>query len=693
MVWGIGLGGMAKGVDTGYGLGTKIQEDRKARQSEAEFTAALDQGQADYDAAVGSGEARAGDPNALLRYSFPRIMHPMLKSGDAKGAAAVAEWIKSDETRRGTDLFGKALTRLQAGDVRGAFGQIKELGKLKGYGPDIELDSAEELPGGRWKITGRTADGNSVTKDMTAGEIADMFSSVYNPESAFKSFRERQDKEDWKRTLLGDGSYQSRLEMSESGGRADIVNDLGYAGRYQFGAPRLADLGVYKPGKGESLSRWSKTRKDAAGKWSGTFNIPSHPEVKTLDDFLANPEAQQAVYDMHEGQNDADIASRGLNEFIGKKVKGVEITREGIQAMMHLGGAKGTERFLKTGGKYNPKDANGTSLLDYARMGSQAPVRLAAADTGTMTDGAPIDLTRPKLSNADGSFSTEQTITIQDDEGRWVNIPTIVNGQRLDEQAAVEAFKQGSNPAVGGPFATVEEAEQAARARSDEIGRVRGGSRSSEIAQGGEAGAALPGAGGETPPPAPSEGAQEVAQAAPQQGGIAERYNLSPEEVDMLEALGPEEGKKRLADIIFQQKPSMQKEFEFAKREGFEGDPFDFITAKNLAGANTLEQIRSKIARGETLSEGEQKLYDDAILRLSRMERIMLGLAPTPEAPRADEAPAPAPTPTPAPAQPQGNDAIPPAAVEMLRSDPSPEARQEFNAIFGEGAAERVLGE
>jgi GH24 family phage-related lysozyme (muramidase) len=44
----------------------------------------------------------------------------------------------------------------------------------------------------------------------------------------------------------------------------------------------------------------------------------------------------------------------------------------------------------------------------------------------------------------------------------------------------------------------------------------------------------------------------------------------------------------------------------------------------------------------------------------------------------------------PAPAQPAA--APPPQALEMLQSDPSPEAMQEFDEIFGPGAAQRALG-
>lgn len=178
------------------------------------------------------------------------------------------------------------------------------------------------------------------------------------------------------------------LMQTESGGRPGVVNDFGYAGLYQFGAPRLADLGIYTPGAGENLKTWSSTGKDAPGKWGGTFSIPGFPEVKTLDDFRANPAAQQEAYRLHVARMDADIDKNGLGRFIGQTVGGVEITRDGIRNMMHLGGTQGAIRFLTSGGTDNPADANGTSLADYARMGARSTAGGGASTGSYVVDGA-----------------------------------------------------------------------------------------------------------------------------------------------------------------------------------------------------------------------------------------------------------------------------------------------------------------
>jgi hypothetical protein len=161
-----------------------------------------------------------------------------------------------------------------------------------------------------------------------------------------------------------------KLIERESGGRPALVNKFGYAGLFQFGAPLLKDLGVYSPGPSESLASWSRTQRDARGKWSGTFAVPGYPNVTSLSEFLATPEAQKAVFLMHRARMDQQIWSRGFEKYIGSRIAGIPITVASMEFMIHLGGPGGTERVLRSGGRINPVDAYGTSLLDYARLGS-----------------------------------------------------------------------------------------------------------------------------------------------------------------------------------------------------------------------------------------------------------------------------------------------------------------------------------
>lgn len=84
----------------------------------------------------------------------------------------------------------------------------------------------------------------------------------------------------------------------------------------------------------------------------------------------------------------------------------------------------------------------------------------------------PIDTSRARIENPDGSFSTERTITVESD-GKHFLIPTIVGGRQLSEDAAIKAWRDGKNKAVG-EYDTAAEAERQARSRSRRIGDVRG---------------------------------------------------------------------------------------------------------------------------------------------------------------------------------------------------------------------------
>lgn len=174
------------------------------------------------------------------------------------------------------------------------------------------------------------------------------------------------------RTLQSGANVSSGAEANliqhESSGVPTKINQFGYAGLYQFGAPLLKDLGLYTPGQNENLANWSKTGANAPGKWSGTFNIPGFPDVKTLRDFLANPAAQKAAYDVHTGNMDQQIQTLGLDKYEGQTVGGVPITRAGLHAMIHLAGAEGARVALQTGGRIQVADANGTTPLGYAAM-------------------------------------------------------------------------------------------------------------------------------------------------------------------------------------------------------------------------------------------------------------------------------------------------------------------------------------
>jgi hypothetical protein len=154
------------------------------------------------------------------------------------------------------------------------------------------------------------------------------------------------------------GGFPASLIQSESGGNWNALNRYGYGGRLQFGQARLADAaraGIIPAGmSGAQFSR-----------------LP--------------PEAQMRVEQWHFADIDRQAERMGLTRYIGQSVGGIPITQDGIRAMAHLGGIQGARRFLETGGRHNPADANGTRLSDYARMhGGASGSRQNASGGGGM---------------------------------------------------------------------------------------------------------------------------------------------------------------------------------------------------------------------------------------------------------------------------------------------------------------------
>ena len=134
------------------------------------------------------------------------------------------------------------------------------------------------------------------------------------------------------------------LRKSESGDNFAADNDLGYVGRGQFGEARLTDA-----------------------KRAGVI-----PPDLTMEQFKSDPNIQEAVEKWHVSDVNNYIQDRGLGAFVGKSIKGIPVTDQGLLAVAHLGGKGGMNKFLKSGGEYDPSDANGTRLSDYLSLAANA---------------------------------------------------------------------------------------------------------------------------------------------------------------------------------------------------------------------------------------------------------------------------------------------------------------------------------
>lgn len=135
----------------------------------------------------------------------------------------------------------------------------------------------------------------------------------------------------------------SNMAIPESGGNFAARNNMpgaggtGHFGRLQFSRGRLDEA-----------------------KRAGVI-----PASMTPEQFLANPQAQQAAEQWHVGDIDQHIRAKGYLD------RGFSL--DGLRAVAHLGGKGGMDKFVASGGKYNPADANGTRLSDYYARGSGKP--------------------------------------------------------------------------------------------------------------------------------------------------------------------------------------------------------------------------------------------------------------------------------------------------------------------------------
>lgn len=175
-------------------------------------------------------------------------------------------------------------------------------------------------------------------RDRERAEDRAYDTSVRNDGRAYEEGQAAADRARTDATTARNANVYESLFGTESGGNFNAANDEGYTGRSQFGEDRLAD-----------------------------YSRATGSEPITPEQFRSDPELQQRVEQWHFKDINKFIDDNDLMEYDGQTIDGVPITRSGMIAMAHLGGAGGMQRFLETNGEYNPADSNGTNLSDYAK--------------------------------------------------------------------------------------------------------------------------------------------------------------------------------------------------------------------------------------------------------------------------------------------------------------------------------------
>ena len=117
----------------------------------------------------------------------------------------------------------------------------------------------------------------------------------------------------------------------ESGNRYSVVNKWGYMGRYQFHISTVEAVGI-------------KTTKKK---------------------FLNSPSLQEEAMDRLLTSNYKTLR-RYIKKYDGKVLHGVVVTKSGVLAAAHLGGAGNVRNWFRRG--VNFADANGTQITKYMKI-------------------------------------------------------------------------------------------------------------------------------------------------------------------------------------------------------------------------------------------------------------------------------------------------------------------------------------
>ena len=125
--------------------------------------------------------------------------------------------------------------------------------------------------------------------------------------------------------------FKEAVGFKESQGRYQVINTLGYLGKYQFGSGTLKLMGVYN-----------------------------------TTTFIGDAKLQEQVFQLNVARNKW-ILRRDIKRFVGKRINGVVISESGMIAAAHLAGAGNVKKYLRSYGKVDFSDAYGSTIAYYMR--------------------------------------------------------------------------------------------------------------------------------------------------------------------------------------------------------------------------------------------------------------------------------------------------------------------------------------
>ncbi len=141
--------------------------------------------------------------------------------------------------------------------------------------------------------------------------------------------------------------FREAIKKRESGGNYKAVNQFGYMGAYQFGKPRLLDLGISIDGFGKTS--YPQKYKNA--------------KKMTKEEFLNNKELQDEIFKKHCIEL-AKVIKLRYGHYLNKKINNVLVTLSGLVAGAHLVGLGGVKKWLSGDKVY---DGNKVSVEEYIK--------------------------------------------------------------------------------------------------------------------------------------------------------------------------------------------------------------------------------------------------------------------------------------------------------------------------------------
>ena len=115
----------------------------------------------------------------------------------------------------------------------------------------------------------------------------------------------------------------------------------------------------------ESTSDYKKVNKFGfMGKYQFNLNTLKMYKIKNSKKFINNAELQERVF-LINVQRNKWILRKDIKWFVGSNINNTIITESGIIAAAHLAGPGNIKKYLRSGGRYNTKDAFGTSISKY----------------------------------------------------------------------------------------------------------------------------------------------------------------------------------------------------------------------------------------------------------------------------------------------------------------------------------------